>query len=140
MPIILLPSNTSRSKIDQFKETFRRGGVFLQPASQAFALLTSLMGILSYLHRDPAIVARASWYMAATATVFQVAWYEALFIFPINDQVAAMGKHFSGPEEQMLDERDQKKLDDLIRSWQLRQSLRAALPFVAGCITLAALL
>nr|OQO08206.1 hypothetical protein B0A51_18534 [Rachicladosporium sp. CCFEE 5018] len=136
----MLPSNTSRSKIDQFKETFRRGGVFLQPTSQALALLTASMSILCYKHPDPAMVARASWYMAAMATVFQVAWYEALFIFPINDKVAAMEKDFSKPGDQMLDEKDQKRLDDLIRSWQLRQSVRAALPFVAGCITLAALL
>ncbi|OQN96920.1 hypothetical protein B0A48_17474 [Cryoendolithus antarcticus] len=88
------------------------------------------MGILCYKHPDPAMVARASWYMAAMATVFQVAWYEALFIFPINDKVAAMEKDFSKPGDQMLDEKDQKRLDDLIQSWQLRQSVRAALPFM----------
>lgn len=62
-----------------------------------------------------------------------------MFIFPINDRVAAMEGKF-GEGEVWLSEREQRRLKGMIKSWRAWHLGRIVMPFVAGVLTLVALL
>jgi hypothetical protein len=79
------------------------------------------------------------WYAAAGLVLVQVAWYEVVFIFPINDQAIAMGDKLDGGDL-WLKSSEHAKLQELLRSWPRWHFGRILAAFIPGCITLAALL
>lgn len=139
VPLLLLPSTPSRTITDQFEEIIRRGYRYLQPSSQLLAVALLATTALTYYHPDQDLAAEWKWYAAAALVLVQVAWYEVVLIFPINDQVIAMGDKLEG-DDIWLEEREHAKLHELIRSWRRWHFGRIAAPFVAACLTLAALL
>jgi hypothetical protein len=136
---MLLPTTPSRTITDQFKEVIRRGYKYLQSGSRnlSIALLTTV--VLTYYHPDENVAAKWKWYAAAFAVLIQAAWYEVVFIFPINDRAIAMGEKFEG-DESWLAESEHAKLRGLIRDWRWWHFGRIVAAFVPGCLTLAALL
>ena len=137
---MLLPKNTSRSTIAQFNETIRCGGKFLQPISRILAISLGLLALLSSRHPDATISARWKYYVAAGVVVAQTAWYEVVYIFPINDEVSAMGRVLEKNRETNLSDVDQIKLVSLLRKWQRLHWGRILLPLLSGIIGFMAVL
>jgi hypothetical protein len=136
---MLLPTTPSRTITDQFKEVIRRGYKYLQSTSRNISILLLATISLTYYHPDEAVASKWKWYAAAFAVLIQAAWYEVVFIFPINDQAIAMGDKLEG-DELWLAEAEHAKLQGLIRSWRKWHFGRILAAFVPGCLTLAALL
>lgn len=139
MPLLLLPTTPSRTIIHQFNETINRGRSYLQPSSRLLAFLLLATTTLTAYHPDANAAAEWKVYGAATFVLVQTAWWEEVFIFPINDRVAAMEgklKGVDGAGEQKV----KAELEGIVREWRWWHFGRIAAPFVAGCLTLYALL
>lgn len=134
MPLIMLPENTPRIMIAQFMETVGRGGRFLQPTSRALAVGLVALTVLTARHPDTDVAARWKYHAAAGFVIVQTAWYEIVYIFPINDKIAAIGS------KEKLSEDDRKKLISLMEGWQRLQWGRILLPLAAGIIGFLAVL
>lgn len=137
--MMLLPTTPSRTITDQFKEVIRRGYKYLQSSSRNIAIAVLATAGLTYYHPDGAVAAKRKWYAAAFGLLIQVAWYEMVFIFPINDQAIAMGEKLEGGDLWLADS-EHARLQGLIRSWRWWHFGRILAAFVPGCLTLAALL
>jgi hypothetical protein len=136
---MLLPTTPSRTITDQFREVIRRGYKYLQSGSRNLSIAILATTVLTYYHPDEAIALKWKWYAAAFFTLVQAAWYEVVFIFPINDQAIAMGDKLEG-DDLWLKNGEHAKLQELIRSWRRRHFGRIMAAFIPGCITWAALL
>ena len=136
---MLLPTTPSRTITDQFKEVIRRGYKYLQSGSRNLAIAILAAAVLTYYHSDEAVAFKWKWYAAAFAVLIQAAWYEVVFIFPINDQAIAMGDKLEGGDFWLADA-EHAKLQELIRDWRWWHFGRIVAAFVPGCLTLAALL
>lgn len=134
VPLLLLPSTPSRTVVDQFNETIRRGGKYLQTASQILAFLLAITTYLTYRVSD--------WesYLAALAVLLSVAWWEAVFIFPINDEVKAMEGKFEGESQVWLSALEHMMLLNTIKRWRMWHLGRILAVFAAGLLTLNAAL
>jgi len=117
----------------------RRGYKYLQSTSRNLAIALLATIILTYYHPDETVAAKWKWYAAAFAVLIQAAWYEVVFIFPINDQAIAMGEMLEG-DDLWLKDSEHAKLQGLIRRWRWWHFGRIVAVFVPGCLTLAALL
>ena len=136
---MLLPTTPSRTITDQFKEVIRRGYKYLQSGSRNLSIALLATVVLTYHHPDESVASKWKWYAAAFAVLIQAAWYEVVFIFPINDRAIAMGDKLEG-EDLWLAASEHAKLQGLIRSWRKWHFGRIVAAFVPGCLTLAALL
>lgn len=136
---MLLPTTPSRTITKQFEEVIRLGYKYLQSGSRNLAIAVLATTVLTYYHPDPAIASKWKWYAAASFTLVQVAWYEVVFIFPINDQAIAMGDKLEG-DDMWLQDREHAKLHELLRSWRRWHFGRIMAAFIPGCMTLAALM
>ena len=136
---MLLPTTPSRTITDQFKEVIRRGYKYLQSGSRNLSIALLATVVLTCYHPDESVASKWKWYAAAFAVLIQAAWYEVVFIFPINDRAIAMGDKLEG-EDLWLAESEHAKLQGLIRSWRKWHFGRIVAAFVPGCLTLAALL
>lgn len=130
----MLPENTPRSMVAQFNETVGRGGRFLQPSSRALAVALISLTVLTASHPDAEVAGRWKFFAAAGFLIVQTAWYEIVYIFPINDQVAAIGA------KEKISDNDRKKLISLMEGWQRLQWGRILLPFFSGIIAFLAVL
>ena len=125
VPIIKL--NGSSSAIAQFKETSYRGGIWLEPLNASIAALLAITTLLLLNHPDPAESATWKWYGAASATLVQVAWWERVLIFPIDDSVAAMKdnkENFKGTDSAWLEPWSQAGLVRSMDSWSRRTRMK----------------
>ena len=137
--MMLLPTTPSRTITEQFEEIIRRGYKYLQSGSRNLGLAVLAAAVLTYYHPDENVAWKWKWYAGAFAVLMQVAWYEVVFIFPINDRVIAMGDKLEG-DDLWLTDSEHAKLHGLIRSWRRWHFGRIVAAFVPGCLTLAALL
>jgi hypothetical protein len=136
---MLLPTTPSLTITDQFKEVIRRGYKYLQSGRRNLSIARLATVVLTYYHPDESVAAKWKWYAAAFAVLVQAAWYEVVFIFPINDRAIAMGEKLEAGDL-WLAESEHAKLHGLIRSWRKWHFGRIVAAFVPGCLTLAALL
>lgn len=136
---MLLPTTPSRTITEQFNEVIRRGYKYLQSGSRNLSIAVLAAAVLTYYHPDENVALKWKWYAAAFAVLIQAAWYEVVFIFPINDQAIAMGEKLEGDDLWLADS-EHAKLQGLIRSWRKWHFGRIMAAFVPGCLTLAALL
>lgn len=139
-PLLLLPSNPSRSTIDQFNATIARGAKYLQPSSRVSGFLFLSLTLLISQHPDPDVAWKWKLYGAAFLAVMQVAWYEVYFIFPINDTIKAIGEAMARSGEQELSEAEQKRLRELVLKWERRHRWRIVMPFFGCVVTVVAIL
>lgn len=93
-----------------------------------------LLTVVTSRHSNEVIAGRWRFYAAAGAVVAQTAWYEVVYIFPVNDQVKAIG------EKPKLGEADRKRLIELLQRWQRLHWGRILLPLASGVIALVAVL
>lgn len=99
-----------------------------------------MLAVLTSRHPDEAISARWKIYAVAGAVIAQVAWYEVVFIFPINDEIVAMGRKLEGSKKADLSEAERKKLLSLLERWARLHWGRILLPLVAAIIAIQAVL
>jgi hypothetical protein len=138
--IPLIKLNNSSSAIAQFEETSHRGGVWLEPLNAGLAAALGTTGLILSQHPDPAEAALWKWNAAACITLVQVAWWERVTIFPIDDRVAAMKRdrqHFKDTDHKWLEDRSRMTLRRYMDSWTKRHAVRATLPLLAALIALA---
>lgn len=136
---MILPTTPSRIITEQFEEVIRRGYMYLQSSCRCLAIALLATTVLTYHHPNETVALKWRWYAAAFATLIQAAWYEVVFVFPINDQAIAMGDKLEG-DELWLTDSEHAKLHGLMRSWRRWHFGRIVAAFVPGCLTLAALL
>ena len=126
--------------VAQFDDTISRGEKYLLPSSRILAVGLVSLGILTSQHSDEAIAAMWKYYALAGFVLVQVAWYEIVFIFPINRKVREMGKVFEGNKKSSLPDTQQKELIANLEKWKRFHTVRVILPLVGACISLAAVL
>jgi hypothetical protein len=136
---MLLPTTPSRTIVNQFEEVIRLGYKYLQTGSRNLSVALVATIALTYYHPDETIALKWKWYAAAALVLLQAAWYEVVFIFPINDQAIAMGHKLEG-DDLWLKNSEHAKLQELIRSWRRWHFGRIMAAFIPGCITLVALM
>ena len=98
------------------------------------------LAVLTWQNPDETVATRWKYYAITGFVIAQVAWYEIVFIFPINDEIRAMNTKFEGKEDQSLPETDHKRLISLLEKWQLLHWGRILLPLVGSIISLASIL
>lgn len=135
VPIIKL--NPTISAINQFEETFRRGGVWLEPLNAFIAALLALIAIVK--SQSPETQESENWkcFALASVTLVQVAWWERVFIFPLDDAVTAMKGNkgnFQSCDGQVFTIRSKAALHNVMDQWMIRHAVRATLPFIAAFI------
>ncbi|KAK4496170.1 hypothetical protein PRZ48_012150 [Zasmidium cellare] len=136
IPLIRL--NTSDSAIDQHKETVRRGGVWLEPLNAAIAASFAILAGLSTQHASPEEAALWKYYAAASFVLVQVAWWERVFVFSLDDAIAAMKDdktNFKG-ERPHFHSGSQPEFHRLLSRWMVMHAARPTLPFIAAVIAL----
>ena len=139
IPIIKL--NKSTNAFLQLEDTSRRGGIWLEPLNASVAALLAVMSFLVFQHPDSNEAAQWKIYAAASATLVQVAWWERVLIFPLDDAIAAMKDdpaNFKDPACTWLETRAQVELGRLMDTWARRHAVRATLPLLAAMIALSA--
>jgi len=139
IPIIKL--NKSISAVTSLLETSRRGGMWLEPANAAFAVLLGINAILVSQHPDATEAELWKQYAFSSAALFQVAWWERVFIFPLEDWIAALDKEkgkAGGSEDRWMDATTGMALHRDMDKWCRYHSVRATIPFIAGLVALSA--
>lgn len=61
---------------------------------------------------------RWKYYLAGSVVLIQAAWYEIVFIFPINDKIKAQGEGLKEVGKEDLPKVEHEKLENLLRKWQ----------------------
>jgi len=133
IPIILL-ADSPRTMATQFAELVGRGAQYLQPTSRLLGLSMVALTALSYRHPDPDIATKWKDYAVCSCMLVVLAPYETLLIFPINDQVEEIGSRLRKTGKGLGDEYTQLKM--LLRKWQMLQTGRILMPFLAALLSL----
>lgn len=104
--------------IAQFDETASRGFAFLQPLSRF--MMASLVFLAAATAQLPNAEEASKWkyYLVGSIVLIQAAWYEIVFIFPINDEIKAQGEGLKEVGKEDLSKGEHEKLEDLLRKWQ----------------------
>ncbi|KAM0720868.1 hypothetical protein Q7P37_003153 [Cladosporium fusiforme] len=129
IPLLLLPTTPSRTVVHQLNETIRRGGKYLQNASRLVAFLLAITALLTLGVGDSVS------YAAALVVMLCVAVWEAVFIFPINDEIKALEGKFEGEEQIWLSPVEHMALQDMVKRWRVWHFGRIVAVFVAGVLT-----
>lgn len=130
VPLLLLPTTPSRTIVNQFNETIRRGGTYLQTAARLVAFALAVTIFLTF--------GVADWnsHLAALVIMLSTAWWEAKFIFPINDEVKALEGKFEGDDQIWLSALEHTALLDMIKRWRMWHLGRILALLGAACLTL----
>lgn len=133
LPIIRL--NGSISAPAQMEEMARRGGIWLEPGNACIAALLAVVAVFTSQHSDPMEAATWRYYAAASFTLLQVAWWERVTIFGLDDEIVALKgerRDCKGSESIQMDRERQAKLWRIMDRWTVRHAVRAGLPVVAA--------
>lgn len=121
----------------QMEEMARRGGIWLEPLNAFIAGLLAVTALVTSQHPDPAQAKAWQYHAAASVTLLQVAWWERVTVFPLDDEIVAMKNQRPTSKEfakGWLDQNDQRKLWRTMDRWTMRHGVRAALPVLAAFI------
>ncbi|EMD62928.1 hypothetical protein GGP41_004975 [Bipolaris sorokiniana] len=135
VPIIKL--NPSKSAIAQLLETSRRGGAWLEPLNASFAFLFGITAALLSQHSDTSVASQWKPFAASFATLLQVAWWERVMIFPLEESIANLGKgkeKSGGAEGAWMDHETSKVLHKSLDEWSRWHAVRATLPLIGSLI------
>lgn len=139
MPIIRL--NDSPSAFVQMQEMSRRGEAWLKPGSQFLVALLALTALATWSISGAPEAEKWWCYAAASFTLAQIAWWEYVTIFALDEEILAMKqeKHDckGGDRQDLLGKDGTERLHGLMDQWSLRHSVRATLPLAAGLLALA---
>lgn len=139
LPIIKLNRNPNNAA-SQLVETSHRGGLWLEPINASLAALSAFLSILLRYHPDPTQAATWKFYAAASLTLVQVAWWERVFIFPLDRAMTAVSSLGNARKELPVGDSQNVELASLHRSmdrWGMYHTVRAALPLAAAMVALA---
>jgi hypothetical protein len=127
--MLTVPTVPALAAIAQFDFIIQMGETYLMPFSKFLAASVFVLAAAASQHPDPGEAAKWKWYLAAGVVVIQIAWFEARYIFPINDEVRAMGAKGHGSSDQSKFE---KVLGERLQRWRQYHAVRTALPGVAA--------
>ena len=119
------------------QEMARRGGIWLEPLNAFIAALLAVTALVTSQHHNPEEAKAWRYYAAASFTLLQVAWWERVTVFPLDDEIVAMKDErqcFKGADQNWLVEKSQLRLWRMMDRWTLRHGVRATLPVLAALI------
>ncbi|KAK1807234.1 hypothetical protein LTR12_018422, partial [Friedmanniomyces endolithicus] len=123
-----------------FSEVSRRGARWLDPLNAAIAVCLMIIAVLQSQHPEPVEAAQWKSFAGASCTLFQVAWWERVMIFWLDDAAVALKDdrgNFKGGEGVWLREVAQVEFRSIVDLWGRRHAVRATLPLLAALILLA---
>jgi hypothetical protein len=126
--------------IAQFNQMIDLGFKYLFPTSKLFGAMIGATALLTSQHPEEEVATKWKFYVATAFVILQVTWYEAKFIFPINDEIAALENDVETRKDKLLLDTEQKHLVSLLYSWKRFHVVRMLLPVAAASISVSALL
>lgn len=110
----------------------------MEPLNAAIAASFALLAVLTTQHPNAEEAALWRYYAAAAFVLVQVAWWERVFVFPIDDAIAAMKDDNSNfkREQPHFHDGSQREFHRLMRRWSYMHAVRATLPLVAAVVAL----
>lgn len=122
----------------QFHHLISLGIKYIQAGSRVQGITLAACTWLLYRHSDPEIQSAWPYFAAALVVGLQVAWYEIVFVFPINDKLIEM----KGRLEKMDEKADRAmgpEVLELLEKWRTWHIGRIVIPFLAVAIASAGL-
>ena len=122
----------------QFHHLIRLGIKYIQQGSRVQGVTLALLTWMFYRHPDEAISQAWPYFAASLLVGLQVAWYEVVFVFPINDKLIEM----EGILEKMDEKADRAMRDEvleLLEQWRKWHIGRIVIPFAAIGVAVAGL-
>ncbi|KPI39652.1 uncharacterized protein AB675_3453 [Cyphellophora attinorum] len=113
IPLVRLAPTTS-SKIRQFNHIIQLGFTYLQPSSRIIPACLVAAIAIAFTNGDP----RWKHYVATVAVMIPTGPWEVYLVFPINDEIKAMGQSLEKGKEDFGNPRDQeleRRLDDWVK-------------------------
>ncbi|RMZ73870.1 hypothetical protein GMOD_00004672 [Pyrenophora seminiperda CCB06] len=138
VPIIKL--NKSFSAVTSLIDMSKRGGKWLEPANASSAVLLAINAILVSQHPDASEAALWKLYAIGSAALFNVAWFEHFFIFPLENRIAALDEKskMGGSGERWMDVLTGTTLHRDLDKWCRYHGVRATMCVVAASCAFAA--
>lgn len=135
MPIVqqAAPFST-RTMLHQFHYLITMGARYLQTGSRVQGVTVLILIYCLYTHPDPEIASRWKYFAATLFTGVQVAWYEAVTIFPTNDRLVEMKHQLDAAKDEKLDLRIRPEALRLMESWLFWHVGRMVIPL--ACVVL----
>lgn len=133
------PMNSPRVMIGQFDDSIKRGEKWILPSSRILGIALVSLTLITSQDSDPEVAAKWKYYAAAMLVVMQVAWYEVVFIFPINGAIRAMGREYDKKSLSSFSDPEKKRLLQLLYKWSQHHTSRIIAPLAGACILVAAL-
>lgn len=126
--------------IAQFDYQIHLGEHYLLPSGRIQAISLLAITYLTSQQPDPSNATKWKYYAATAFIIVQVAWYEAVFIFPINRQIRHLNGKFGRRDESVLPDADQKTLVSLLQKWRSLHWVRVVLPLLGSLVSLLAII
>lgn len=117
----------------QFHHLITLGFRYIQTESRIQNIPLFALTWLFYRHPDPEVSKAWLYFFGALLVQLQAAWYEVVFVFPINDKLVEM----EGTLEKMDEKADramQPQVLRLLESWRAWHIGRIVIPFAAVAI------
>ncbi|USW52125.1 hypothetical protein Slin15195_G054440 [Septoria linicola] len=147
IPTILTAQRSDSSTLTmlkQFHHLITLGRKYMQNGAKIQALALCLLTWLFYRHPDPDISRLGKFFLMALVVLVQVAWYEVVFVFPINDKLVEMEGRLEkvcGEEEKgEMDRAMREEVLGLLEDWRKWHFGRIVIPFAAVGVVFAGLL
>ncbi|KAI9155651.1 hypothetical protein HJFPF1_08239 [Paramyrothecium foliicola] len=110
-------SISSLVMLRQFHQLITFGARYLQKGSRIQGILLALLTYLFYSHPDDEIAHRWEHFATALFVGAQVAWYEVVFVFPINDRLVEMEAQQLKAKTSVTDQNANQEIFRLLEEW-----------------------
>lgn len=137
-PVIEAGRGSTLVMLHQFSHLISLGFKIIQTESRIQNIPLIALTWLLYRHPEPEISKAWLYFFAATLIQIQAAWYEIVFVFPINDKLKEIEKMLEGKDEK-TDRAMRPEVLRLLESWRTWHIGRIVLPFAAGAVALCGL-
>jgi hypothetical protein len=137
---LIMKSPTLKGMTIQFHDMVTKGFKYLQPGSRTITISLAALTYTLHQNTDRSTALRWKYWFTSFAILAQLAWYEIVKIFPINDRIAEIGNVLEQAGEDEGDKEKRMELIELLRKWQRRNLVRAFGPLIAALIGLSSLL
>ncbi|KAH7399856.1 hypothetical protein BKA64DRAFT_777995 [Cadophora sp. MPI-SDFR-AT-0126] len=141
---IVKNSDSSMIMLRQFHQLITLGARYMQESSRVKGLALALLTYLLYSHPDEEISGRWKWFGAALVLGAQVAWYEVVFVFPMNDRLVEMEGELKevgeGEERKRRDREIRAEVLRLLEQWQKWHIGRIVMPLMCTCLAVRGLI
>jgi hypothetical protein len=123
----------------QFHHLISLGFKYIQTESRFQNIPLLALSWSLYRHPDPEISSKWLYVFTATLVQIQAAWYEVVFVFPINDKLTDLEKKLEKKDE-IADQEMRPEVLGLLEAWRMWHIGRIVIPFAAAVVGLGGLL